>query len=258
MKKLIGKIRKHMFLFEELVKRDFKQRYQRTTLGVIWSVLSPLLTLLIMKIVFTSFFGRTVNHYTIYLFAGNIVMSFYREATKNGMTSLLQNASIITKINVPKYLFIFSKNVSAFINFILTVLVFFIFCALDHIPFTVHMFSLVIPIICLTIMNIGIGMILSILYVRFRDMSYLYDVFLTLLNYLSAIFYDLTTYPERVQRLFLMNPVYVYIKYFRIVVLDGHLPSVQFTMLSVFYAVVFFLIGSLLYKRFNSRITYYL
>lgn len=258
LKESVRKFSGNLFLFQELVKRDFKQKYKRTALGMLWSVISPLLTLLIMRIIFTDFFGRNTAHYTIYLFSGNIVMAYYREATRNGMTSLLSNASVITKINVSKYLFLFSKIVSSFVNFMLTVGVYFIFCAIDHIDFGFHMLSLVFPIICLTIMNIGIGMILSVFYIFFRDTSYLYDVFLTLLNYLSAIFYTLDKYSPNVQRMFLLNPVYCIIKYFRTVVIDGHLPSLQYHFLCLGYALFFFLLGSHMYKKYNHQFIYYL
>ena len=104
----IKTLQKSSFLFSELVKRDFKQKYKRTVLGMAWSVLSPLLTLLVMRLVFTEFFGRNTPYYTTYLFSGNIVMSYYREATKGGMSSLTGNARIISKINIPKYLFLWT------------------------------------------------------------------------------------------------------------------------------------------------------
>ena len=104
---MLNKLKKHQFLFEELVKRDFKEKYKRTVLGMAWSILSPLLTLLVMKVVFTQFFGRNTPFYTTYLFSGNLVMAYFKESTKGGMGSLLSNARIFTKINIPKYLFIF-------------------------------------------------------------------------------------------------------------------------------------------------------
>ena len=127
-------LKKHQFLFEELVKRDFKQKYKRTVLGMAWSILSPLLTLLVMKVVFTQFFGRNTPFYTTYLFSGNLVMAYFKESTKGGMNSLTSNASIFTKINIPKYLFIFSKNVSALVNFLIILLVYFFFCILVNHP----------------------------------------------------------------------------------------------------------------------------
>lgn len=174
------------------------------------------------------------------------------------MTSLMNNASIITKINVPKYLFVLSKNVSALVNFGLTMIVFFAFCILDKIRFTPKMFLLIYPITCLLLMNIGVGMILSALFVFFRDITYLYDVFLTLLNYISAIFYTLDRFPEKVQRLFLLNPVYVIIKYFRIVVIDMKTPSLMFHGLCAFYALSALLLGAVIYKKYNHSFIYYI
>ena len=127
------KLIQYRFLFEELVKRDFKKKYKRTVLGMVWSILSPLLTLLVMKLVFTQFFGRSTPHYTTYLFCGNLIFSCFNESASQGMTSLMGNAAIFTKVNVPKYLFLFSKNVQTLINFGLSLCVFFLFCILDNI-----------------------------------------------------------------------------------------------------------------------------
>lgn len=256
MNKLIETARKNSFLFRQLVHRDFTQKYKRSILGMGWSVLSPLLTLLIMRVIFTAFFAKDIQHYTIYLFSGNIIMSYYREATRNGMSSLVDNAKIFTKINVPKYMFTLSKNVSALVNFGLTLIVYFVFCAFDGIPFTPKMLLLVYPVLCLLLFNIGIGMILSALFVFFRDVRYLYDVLLTLINYMSAIFYSVEKFSFR--RLFLINPVYVYIKYFRTIVIDAKIPSPAFHALCAFYAVASVLVGGLIYKKYNHKFLYYL
>ena len=119
-----NRLKQHRFLFEKLVTRDFKKKYKRTILGMAWSILSPLLMLLVMRLVFTQFFGRNMEHYTTYLFCGNLIFSYFSESTSQGMTSLMGNAAIFTKVNVPKYLFLFSKNVQTLINFGLTMIVF--------------------------------------------------------------------------------------------------------------------------------------
>ena len=245
------------FLFSELVKRDFKKKYKRTYLGMLWSVLSPLLSLLVMRIVFTQFFGRNMEHYTIYLFCGNIVFSFFSEATGSGMASLMDNASIFSKVNVPKYLFLFSKNVSSLINFSLTFVVFLIFCLIDGVAFTPFFLLLLYPILCLIIFNIGVGLILSALFVFFRDIQYLWSIFTMLLMYLSAIFYTTDGYAPAVQKLFYLNPIYVYIKYFRVAVLEGRLPSLEHHLLAIGYALLALFIGGLIYKRKNHKFLYY-
>lgn len=256
-KKVLQTLKERQFLFEELVKRDFKQKYKRTTLGMLWSILSPLLTLFVMRLVFTRFFGRGMEHYTIYLFTGNLMFSYFKESTNSGMQSLMANASIFTKINVPKYMFLFSKNVSAVINFLLTLCVFFVFAALDHVPFRPSMLGIVYPIITLTMFNVGLGMILSAMFVFFRDTQYLYDVFTLLLMYMSAIFYNVDAYSAKIQRIFLMNPVYCNIKYVRVAVLEGHLPSLAFHGLLLLYGSIALITGGLIYRKYNQQFLYY-
>lgn len=251
------KYKEYRFMFEELVKRDFKQKYKRTVLGMFWSILSPLLSLLVMKIVFTNFFGRNVEHYTTYLFAGNLMFSYFKEQTNGGMNSLMANAQIFTKIKVPKYLFLFSKCVSASINFSITLVVFFIFAFVDGITFKLSIIAIIYPIIMLTLFNIGVGMILSALYVFFRDISYIYDIFTLLLMYCSAIFYFVDRYPLSMQRLFLLNPVYCAIKYVRVVVIDGSLPSLAYHLLMLFYTSLALGIGMFIYKKYNQKFLYY-
>ena len=255
---MIKLIQKYQFLFEELVKRDFKKKYKRTVLGMAWSVLSPMLQLLVMRIIFTQFFGSGMEHYTTYLFSGNIVYSYYRESTNAGMNSLMSNAGIISKVNVPKYMFLLSKNVSSIINFGLTLIVYIIFAAIDGVTFGPHFIMLIYPILCLIVFNCGVGLVLSVFYVFFRDINYIYEIFTLLLMYMSAIFYTVDGYPPILQRLFLCNPLYCYIKYFRVIVLDGDIPSVQFHLLCAFYAVIMMLIGAFFYKKYNHKFLYYM
>ncbi len=257
MNNLIIKLKKNEFIFGELVKRDFKKKYKRTVLGMGWSILSPLLTLLVMKLVFGFYFGRGIAHYTTYLFCGNLLYHYYRESTSGGMNSLISNSSIFTKINVPKYLFLLSKNVSSLINFLLTLCVFFVFAFFDNIDFGIHFLALLYPILCIVIFNIGIGLILSALFVFYRDIGYLYDVFSLLLMYCSAIFYNVDMLPEKYQIIFMFNPVYVYIKYFRTVVLEGKIPSFEYHMLCIFYALLAVGIGGWIYKKYNHKFLYF-
>ena len=125
---MFKEFKKHKFLLEELIKRDFKKKYKRSVLGMGWSVLSPLLMLLVMRLVFTKIFGHGIEHYTTYLFCGNLVFAFFNESTTQGMSSLMSNTSIFSKVNVPKYLFLLSKNMQTLLNFAITLVVFFIFC----------------------------------------------------------------------------------------------------------------------------------
>lgn len=254
---MFQKLKQNRFLFEELVKRDFKKKYKRTILGMAWSVLSPLLQLLVMALVFTQFFGRNTPHYVIYIFCGNLIYSFFSDATKGGMGTIMGNAGIFTKVNVPKYLFLLSRNVQALINFGLVLIVFFLFVAIDGLPFTWKYICLIYPIAGLILFNIGMGMILSALFVFFRDTQYLYDVFTQLLMYMSAIFYTIDRYSETVQSLFLLNPIYVFIRYFRQIVIEATIPGVWFHLIMAVWVAAVLGLGCWMYKKYNTRFLYY-
>lgn len=254
---MIKEINHYRFLFEELVKRDFTKKYKRTILGMAWSVLNPLLTLLIMWLVMSKFFGSNMAHYLIYLFAGNLVFSYFSDATNLGMNSLLSNAAIFTKVNVPKYMFLLSANVSSLINFGLTLIIFFGFVAIDGAAFSWKFLLLIYPIICLVLFNIGMGLILSALQVFFRDMQYLWGVISQLIMWVSAIFYTIDSYSQTIQNLFLLNPIYLYIRYFRKIVIDATVPTLQFHLLAAAYALIALGIGAWIYKKYNHEFLYY-
>lgn len=254
---MLNRYARYQFLFEELVKRDFKKKYKRTILGMGWSLLSPLLMLLVMYLVFSHFFGRGIEHYATYLFCGNLIFSYFNESTSQGMSALMGNASIFTKVNVPKYLFLFSKNVQTLINFGLTMVIFVFFCLVDGISFTWKVIFLIYPIICLLLFNIGVGLILSALFVFFRDIQYLWSICTQLIMYMSAIFYSIDTFPPVVQNVFLLNPVYLFIRYFRKIVIEASIPSLWFHVLMLADVAIVLGIGCWMYKKYNTRFLYY-
>lgn len=254
---MLERLRKHKFLFKVLVKRDFTRKYKRTVLGMAWSIISPLMNLLIMWLVFSHMFGSNVDHFVIFLFSGQMVFSFFTDATNMGMSSLLNNAGIFTKVNVPKYLFLFSQNVSSLINFGLTLLIYFIFVAFDGIRFTWDFLLLLYPIGCLVVFNTGLSLVLSALQVFFRDMQYLWGIMTQLIMWLSAIFYDVSIFPEGAQKLFYLNPLYLYITYFRDVVINDVIPSAAFHGAAGGYALLFFALGCHMYRKYNQEFLYY-
>jgi len=254
----ISRWEKYNFLLAELVKRDFKKKYKRTILGVLWSLLHPLLSLLVMTVIFVHFFGNRTQNFTIYIFAGQLVFGFFSESTNGGMSSLMGNSGLIKTIKVPKYLFLFSKNASSVIEFFITLLAFFVFVAMASIPFNLNFFMLLYPIITLMVFNIGVGLILSAFFVFFKDTQYLYSVFTRMVMFLSAIFYPIDTFPHRIQQLFFLNPVFVHIQYFRLVVLHGTTPSINLHLILGVYALAALAIGSYIYKRYNYKFVYYM
>ncbi len=253
----MNKTTKNTFLFSELLKRDFKKKYKSTYLGMLWSLLSPLMTLLVMSLLFSRLFGADLPHYTIYLFCGNICFSYFSDATGGSMGALLSNAEIFSKINLPKSLFLLSRSVTSFINFALTLVIFFIFCLIDGIYFGAHMLALIYPIVTLALFNIGMGLILSALFVLFRDLQYLWGVASLLIMYMSAIFYTTDSFGEDARALFYFNPVYVYITYFRETVIYSRVPSPALHLLCLVYALLSLSVGAVIYKRLRYKFVYY-
>lgn len=254
---MLEKFRKNKFLFKMLVKRDFTKKYKRTLLGMAWSIISPLANLLIMYLVFSNLFGNNVNHYAIYLFAGQLVFSYFTDATNMGMSSLVGNAGIYTKVNVPKYLFLFSQNVSSLINFALTMAVFFVFVAIERLPFRLCFLLLLYPTACLIVFNTGLGLILSALQVFFRDIQYLWGIATQLIMWMSAIFYTTDSFTEVQKSLFQFNPLYDYISYFRQIVIDGTVPDLRLHALCALYALLAFAGGCWMYRHYNQEFLYY-
>lgn len=255
---MLVEIKKNKFLFEELVKRDFKKKYKRTVLGFLWSMLSPLMMLSVMSLVFSQFFGRSIEYYVVYILAGQIVFAYFSESTNAGMVALLGNASIFSKINVPKYLFVLSRNISALINFGLTILIFFAFVFGYGIKPSLAMFFIFYPVICLILFNYGVGLVLSALYIFFRDMQYLYSLLLQVVMYGSAIFYSIDILSKDLQTIFYFNPLYVYITFIRESVIYGKTPELLLWVLCLFYAVIAFFIGLYYYKHYNYKFVYYI
>ncbi len=255
---MIHTIQKHGFLLEELVRRDFARKYKGALLGAGWSVMNPLLTLLIMRVVFGHFFGSTIPHYTIYLFCGTVVFSFFSESTAEGLMALVGNAHIFTKVPVPKYLFPAAKNIQTLVNFLMTLAVFFLFCILDGIAFSWRFLLLLYPVVLLLLFNLGTGMILSALYVFFRDLQYLWGIVTQLLLYVSAVFYSIDSFSVPVQNAFLLNPVYLFIRYFRKIVIDGTVPSPGFHAMMAGYTAVVLLLGILMYRKYDTEFLYYI
>lgn len=255
---LLRKIKQHQFLLEQLIERDFKKKYKRTLLGVGWSVLSPLLMILVLSSIFKGFFGRNVPHYLIYIFSGQAVFNYFSEATNEGMAALTGNASIFTKVNVPKFLFLISKNVSVAINFLVVLLVYFFFCIGDGLYPNALWLTLIYPVVFLTLFNVGLGLILSAMFVMFKDIQYLYRIFTQMLVYMSAIFYTVDHFDHQIQNLFFLNPVYAYIYYFRSVVISNILPSPEVHFICAGHAAAALIIGCIIYKKYNYRFLYYI
>lgn len=254
---IVDIIKRNRFLFEELTKRDFKKKYKRTALGILWSVISPFLTFIIQYFVFGYIFNRLDSGFVVYLLTGTLMYTFFSNATTAGMFSMYSNGAILSKVKVPKSLFVLSSNSAATFNFFLTLIVYFGFMLVCGVSIGPHLLLMVYPILCLIIFNIGMSYVLSTLFVFFKDIQYLYQIFTMLLTYLSAIFYDVKSFPDNLQFIFRINPIYQYISYMRELVMQASVPSFEHHIVCLAFSIGMLMIGLLIHKKTEQKFVYY-
>lgn len=230
-------------LIYELVSRDIKVKYRRSVLGLLWTMLVPIFTMLIMTVVFSRLFRFEIENYVVYLLCGNILFSFFSEGTSTGLSSIVDNSSLIKKVYIPKCLFPISKVVSSVVNLFFATLALIIVMLITRTPFQWTMFFIPIIVLYLFAFTAGLGMILSSLTIFFRDIEHLFGVIITMWMYTTPIFYPASLLEENAPILLKINPMYYYIHSLRQLVLEGVLPSVQENLICLIVGIIPFLFG---------------
>lgn len=200
---------KNHSILSEMVRTNFKIRYQGSLLGYLWSLLKPMATFSIMFIVFTVVWpvARDVEYYAVYLLLGVVLWNFFTETTIIGSTSIVANGALIRKINIPRWLIVVSSSFSALINLGLSLIVVFIFAIISGVPIDWHVLLLVPVVVELFVFSLGMAFLLSTLYVKFRDISYIWEIILQAGFYCSAIFFPLLSVSEGLRKFFFINPL---------------------------------------------------
>lgn len=204
--------RRNRILLRELVVTDFKLRYQGSVLGYLWSLLKPLLLFAILYVVFVKFlkFGGDVEHYPVYLLLGVVMWSFFTEATGQGMQAIVGRGDLIRKISFPKYIIVISGTISALINLLLNLAVVFIFCLVNGVHLRFSILLLPINIFELYVFALAVAFLLGSLYVKYRDISHIWEVFLQGAFYATPILYPLSTViaqSHTAASILMLNPV---------------------------------------------------
>lgn len=196
-------------ILREMVSTDFKVRYQGSALGYMWSLLKPLFLFAILYVVFTYIIplGKGVEHFPVYLLTGIVLWNFFTEATMIGASSVVARGDLIRKISIPRYLVVIASSMSALINLCLSLLVVFVFAMLNGITPSFHWLLIIPLVIELFVFSLGISFLLSAAYVRFRDITYIWEIFLQAGFYASAIIYPLTLVPAEYHKWFFLNPM---------------------------------------------------
>lgn len=253
----IQTFKKYLPLLAELVMRDVKLRYRKSVLGVFWTLLNPLMMMLVLSIVFAHLFRFNIENYPLYILSGQLIFNFFSESTSLAMSSIYSNAALIKKIYIPKYLFTLSKIVSSLINILSSFSALIIVMIVTKAEFHATIFLAPIPITLLTIFSLGIGLLLASLAVKFRDIVHLYSVLLTVLMYMMPVIYNLSILPSTVSFFVKLNPLTQILVLFRDVTIYGQMPSLFTVGYSTLAALLALICGlRVFYKIQDSFILY--
>lgn len=255
MKQYLMNFRKFQPLLAELVTRDIKIKYRKSVLGVLWTLLNPLMMMIVLSVVFSHLFRFGVANYPVYILSGQVIYNFFSESTSSAMSSIVNNAPLIKKVYIPKYLFTFSRIASSTINIMASFSALILVMIFTRTELHYTMFLAIIPIMFLVIFSAGVGLILATVTVKFRDVIHLYGVLLTALTYLSPVIYPMT-YLESipmVYRVVSVNPITVFMTMFRNLVMYNTIPSLMTFVVAFLVAGVVFVIGLVVFYRQQDK-----
>lgn len=246
--------KQQLFAIRQLVSREVKRKYARSYLGIVWSVLNPLMTMAVMSMIFSTMFRRSIENFPIYYLTGSIFWQMFSTATNTAMSALVDNKTLLMKVKMPKQTFIMARVYTALTNFGYTCIAYVLMLLVFRIKPCWSMLLFFVPVLCILLFSMGIGYFLSILYVFFGDIKYLYSVILTLWMYLSAIFYPVDQLPAEVASLIGMNPVYVYVNFARQIVMYQTVPDVMEWVKMILWGVGTFVFGYLFFKKNENSV----
>ena len=251
--------KKYGFLLQQLVSRDFKVKYKRSVLGIVWSLLYPIMMMAVMAVVFSNVFKFSTPgvSYLAYLLIGLTYFNYFSEASNLAMSSVVANFSLINKVYIPKYIFPLSKCLFVGINFLLTLIPLYVVIIATGTGLNWWHLLLPFSFICLFLFTVGMGFILSTISVFLRDMFYIYGIIITIWTYLTPIMYDISIINPTLQFIMKFNPLYQFINFARSIILYGNCPTLgQFAGCAVSALVVFFL-GIFIFKKKQDKFIYY-
>lgn len=249
---------RYAFLIQQLVSRDFKTKYKRSVLGMAWSFLNPLLTMGVQYLVFSTLFKSDIPNYSVYLLTGIVFMNFFNEAVSMGMTSITGNASLIKKVYMPKYIYPISRIMSSLVNFGFAILPLFLVMLFTRTAFRPSLILLLFDILCMLGFITGMGLLLTTAMTFFQDTQFLWGVVSMMWMYLTPVFYPESIIPARFLTLFHMNPMYQYITFARICIIDGVSPAPSAYLWCLLSSAVVLLLGIFVFKHEQDKFVLYL
>lgn len=245
--------KKNWFILTSLISRDFKLKYRRSALGVIWSVLNPLLMMCVMAAVFSIAFRFQIENFPVYLILGTTLFTLMSDSTTDAMKSIIESASLIKKIRIEKIIFPIEKVLFQLINFLFALVAAAAVMLFFQIMPTWNLLFLPFLIACVLLFSMGLGLLLSALAVFFRDVIHLWGVITTAWSYATPLFYPVEILPEWLAPAMNFNPMYQYINFFRQIGLWGQTPSLEAFGACLGMALITFGVGLLVFRKLQNK-----
>ncbi len=248
-----------MYVLSSLVRKNIKNQYRRSVLGILWTILNPLLNMIVLALVFSQLLGRDLPgvDYPLYILTGNMIFGLLRQATVSALPSLVDSYDLLTKTRISFYVFPTSHSAASLVNFAFS-FVAMIAVMLVRIPNGVKFYwtiLMTVPLLpALLLFSMGIAFVLSVLYVHFRDIKHIYGVFLTLWMYITPIFYTIERLSPKMQTILRLNPMFYFVEYFRTAILYGHVPSIKYHLFIYGIGILSFLVGALIFRAAKKKI----
>lgn len=255
---LLNIFHEYRFLLEQLVMRDFKKRYKRSALGIMWSFINPLLVMLVQYFVFSFIFRSNTENYIVYLLSGITFFNYYSECTNNGLLSVTSNAPLITKVYVPKYIYPISTVLTMSINFVISLILLALVCMMTGVMPTRYLLMFPYAVMCIIILNVGATLILASGMVFFRDVQFIYSVFMTLLSYATPLFWNLNMMPEWVRKILMINPLCAIVTFARSCLLSPGYPGSMVALLCLVIPAVILILGGYVFRKTQDSFVLYI
>lgn len=250
--------KKYSYLLFNLVRKDFITKYRRSILGVLWSVLNPLLMAMIISAVFSNIFRMQIENFVVYYLTGSLIFNFMSEATSGALVSVLGSAGLIKKVYIPKYIFPIEKCLFALVNTLFSLVATLILMPFLGVSLKITVLLFWVPLMYVFVFSVGVGMLLSATNVFFRDVGHLYSVWIMAWMYLTPIIYPKELIPDSVRWFTNANPMYYYVDYFRSIMMYNTIPDFKTNVICAAFSGAFLIIGLIMFKRKQDKFILYI
>lgn len=250
-------LQRNWFILSSLVSKDFKLKYRRSVLGVLWSVLNPLLMMIVLSAVFSTFFRFDIENFSLYLILGSTLFTLMSDSTTTAMNSIIDSSALIKKIRIEKILFPLEKVLFQLVNYVLSLIAVAAVMIFFKVAPTINLLFLPLLLFYLLMFSAGLGFLLSALVVFFRDIGHLWSVVITAWTYATPLFYPISILPDWMMTIMNFNPMYHYVTYMRDIALWNITPSLELNLLCFGMGFLMLIIGFVVFRKLEKKFILY-